>query len=65
MEARYQQRRAEVVPAGAEFDPAAEIAKLVAQGKISRSESDRIQGDFESNRMTAEQVRDYVRQKMR
>ena len=67
METRYQRNRAEVgvKPTVAVFDPLDEISKLVTGGKISESEADRIRADFNSKRMTPDQIREYVRQKLR
>lgn len=45
------------------LDPLDEISNLVTDGKISAAEADRIRGDIGSGRMTAEEIRAYIRQK--
>jgi len=62
---RYDINRLKVKTAVAVFDPADEISKLVVEGKISGTEAQRIQNDFGADRMSADQVHDYVRQKRR
>jgi len=47
------------------FDPLDEIGNLQRDGKISAPEADRIRRDMSSGRMTAEQLRGYIRQKTR